>query len=251
MRVNERSCLWVLCVAALPALVACGAAAEGDETTIVPRVSVDAFQREIDELGRALVERDTAALEGMVSSEVMSRSAERGIPMDTLLAKQRGALMRTFELEEGEIPTLDVIDVQEEGDAVRVTLAAQGVELEKPFYFVEEQGSYRLNIAPPGFSKAPPEGAQFGKSNYTIKNVNIPGNANFAMTCYQGPTTVVPPNSTRKMSCGDACGFWSGSLFANAEAYDGPQKACDWNAWGADVVINLLSSGGFYCADYC
>ena len=71
------------------------------------------------------------------------------------------------------------------------------------------------------------------------------------MTCYQGPTTVVPANSTRMMSCGDACGFWSGSLFANAGAYDGPQKACDWNAWGADVVINLLHSGGFYCADSC
>jgi hypothetical protein len=245
------------CLAVAASLPACGGAAvEGDDgpgsdvASAEPRI--EDFQRDMDELSRALVERDVGAFEGMVSSEVMERGAERGIDPPTLLEKQRGALMRTFDLEEGAFPDLEVVDVEEQGDAVRVTLALEGQDLEKPFYFVREHGEYLLNIAPPGFSKAAPEGALFGKSNYTISNVNHPTSEPGALSCYQGGNpTIVPAGSTRKVSCGDACGFWAGSIFANAQAYDGPQKYCDWNAWGADVIINFLSFGGFYCADYC
>ncbi|MGZ8884585.1 MAG: hypothetical protein ACXW0U_06690 [Halobacteriota archaeon] len=210
-------------------------------------------QVQIDAFTQSIVERDASALSEVVSSEVLARTAERGIDLPTFLEKQRMAIARTFSLADGERPVFEVAEVLSQGDAVRVTLRFRGEEIEKPFYFVREGGALKLNFGPPGFSKAVPEGALFGKEKYTVKNVNIYGNPSFALSCYQGnnvpaATVIVPAASTKKIRCEDDCGFWAGSKFWADP--DNP-RWCDWNWWGADAIINLLAPGGWRCNDYC
>lgn len=214
-------------------------------------------QLRIDALMLSIAEHDVIAFSQVLSSEVLARTAERGIDLNTLLEKQGRAIARTFNLAEGERPEFEIGQILVEQNALRVTLRFRGKEVEKPFYFVNEDGVLKFNFGPAGFSKTPPQGALFGKSNYTVRNVNIPGNSTFAINCYQGKnlpdaTVLVPASSTRKIQCQDACGWWAGSIFG-ARASDGTfkYKKCDWNWWGADVVINLLAPGGWFCNDNC
>lgn len=211
-------------------------------------------QGRVDALTNAIFAGDAAALSAILSSEALDQSAARGWPLTDFLEKQRTAIGSTFGLGEGERPAFAVADVLAEGDAVRVTLRFRGETLAKPFYFVREQGVLKFNFGPPGFSKQAPAGALLGKSNYTVKNVNHSANQPFAIRCFQGngvqdATLVVPAGSTRKVRCEDACGWYSGSIF-QAAAGDVTRK-CDWNWWGADVIINLLDSGGWRCNDTC
>lgn len=220
-----------------------------------PAPAREEVQASIDAFSRAVAERDVTALSAVLSSEVQARAVERHIELPVFLEKQRAAIARTFSLPEGERAAFEVAEIAAEGDAARVTLRLRGEELKKPFYFVREGGALKLNIQPPGFSKAAPDGALFGKSNYTVHNVNIYGNPSFSLRCYQGKgradaVVTVPANSTRKVSCEDACGYWSGTIFQDYAGY-GPQKKCDWNAWGDDVVINQLAPNGWQCADSC
>ncbi|CAN5909030.1 hypothetical protein BH11MYX4_BH11MYX4_56920 [soil metagenome] len=209
--------------------------------------STSELQQQVNAFTQAVFARDVQALSGIVSSEVHARAGQRGMDVGAFLERQRAAIMRTFDLKEGEVPQFEVAEALAEGDAVRVTLRLRGEELKKPFYFVRESGALRLNIAPPGFAKATPGGALFGRSNYQVHNVNIPGNANAQISC-DGGNLIIGPRSTKSVSCVDHCGYWSGTGFQMG--YGNP-KYCDWNAWGDDVIINLLDVGGFHCNDGC
>jgi len=251
----------VVTISVLVATLAIGRAAEPADTqepsaeAAPAAVGAAEVQRQIDAFTQSIVERDVGALSVVVSSEVLARTAERGIDLLTFLEKQRTAIARTFSLAEGERPAFEVAEVLPQGDAVGVTLRFRGEKIEKPFYFVREGGALKLNFAPPGFTRAAPEGALFANSNYTVTNQNIIGNQPFALRCYQGnnvpdKTVIVPASSTKKIGCKDACGFWSGSIFSAADP-GSPSKKCDWNWWGADVLINLLVPGGWRCNDNC
>jgi hypothetical protein len=246
-------------VALLVSTALVGCAAESEEsakTADAPAAaapigqSTAELQAQIDGFTKAVVERDAAALSGIVSKEIHARIGERGTDLGGFLEKQRSTLMRTFSLAEGERPAFEIAEVLPEGDAVRVTLRFRGEDLKKPFYFVRENGALRVNIAPPGFAKAAPDGALFGRSNYQIHNVNIRGNAPFTLSCYglAGGTVTVAAQSTKKVSCIDNCGFWSGTQF---QGPNGRIKSCDWNSWGDDVIINLLDADGWRCNDGC
>ena len=248
-----RSSLFVLSLMTAVLSVACAVEPQSHAppaTQTTPTIAE--LQVQMDAFTTAIAARDVASLEAIVSNEVATRAVQRGIDLPAFLEKQRMAIMHTFNLGEGERAEIEVADVVSEGEAVRVTLRLHGEDLKKPFYFVLENGAYKLSIAPPGFSKTSPDGALFGKSNYTVHNVNINGNQSFALACYQGGSlpykwTVYAANSTKKVSCEDHCGFWSGTTFATGAV----SRQCDWNAWGDDVVINLLAPGGWYCADSC
>jgi hypothetical protein len=217
-------------------------------------VSTAALQIEIDRFTEVLLSHDTKALETMMSSELAARGAERNIGLDRVLEKQRAAMISTFDLKEGERPSFVVKEATPEGDAVRVSLELRGEPLKKPFYFVRESGQLKLNIAPPGFSKAAPDGTLFGRSSYQVKNQNIYGNPSATMTCYRSSgaaSVTVAPGGRGTISCDDTCGWWSGSTFRMSGAYDGPTRKCDWNSWGDDVYINLLDVGGWHCNDAC
>jgi len=199
-----------------------------------------------DAFTKAVFAHDVATLSGIVSSEIHARGEQRGIKIESFLERQQKAIVSTFDLKEGEVPAFEVAEAVAEGDATRVTLRFRGEDLKKPFYFVREGGALKLNIAPPGFAKAKPQGALFGRSNYRVDNVNIYGNASTSISC-DGASLLSAPKSTRSMTCVDHCGWWSGTSFQVGERV----KYCDWNSWGNDVVINLLDSGGFHCNDGC
>lgn len=204
------------------------------------------LQQQIDAFTKAVFAHDVPTLSGIVSSEIHARGEQRGMKIEGFLERQKKAIVSTFDLKEGEIPAFEVAEAIPEGDATRVTLRFRGEELKKPFYFVREEGALKLNIAPPGFAKAKPDGALFGKSNYQVHNVNIYGNGSTFISC-DGATLISTAQSTKKMTCVDHCGWWSGTAFQVGERV----KYCDWNSWGDDVIINLLDSGGFHCNDGC
>jgi hypothetical protein len=215
-----------------------------------------AIQAQIDAFTRSIVEHDVDAFAAIVSSEVLKRTAERGIGPSAFMEKQRTAILRTFRLTDGERPAFEVAEALLQGNVVRVILRFRGKELEKPLYFVREDGSLKLNFGLPGFSKAAPAGALFSSDKYTVQNDNIPGNQPFAISCYQGSnrtdaTITVPASSTGYVSCENACGWFSGSIFRAAGVFDAPERKCDWNWWGADVYINQLDQGGWRCNDAC
>lgn len=236
---------------------ACSSGSPSAEPDVAPPVGVTAaptaadLQPTVDVIARAVFTRDVAAFDGSLSNEVHAQMSAKGYDAATFLDKQRGALQRTLRLAENDHTNLLVTGVETEGDAFRVTLRAQDKDLAKALYFVREDGAYKLNFGAPGFSKAPPEGALFGKDNYTIHNVNIYGNGPTTLECYQGggqykPFTVAATKSM-KVACENTCGWFSGSTFAG----NGVVRKCDWNWWGDDVIINLLDYGGWHCNDPC
>lgn len=241
-------------IAATPIAVGCSVQApEIEPDTEHTSTSHQAVQVLVDEYVGSLVRHDVATLEKIVSSEIRARSTERRIDLPSFLEKQRAAMMRTFDLAEGEQPVFEVTEVADEGEAVRVTLALRGDELKKPFYFVREDGGLKLNIAPPGFSKSAPDGTLFGRESYAVRNQNLYGNPPVTISCHREDGTAgyvtVAPGERRSVDCDDTCGWWAGSTFW--AAYNGPVRRCDWNFWGDDVYINWLAYGGWDCNDYC
>jgi hypothetical protein len=246
----------------LVSLLAVGPPAQSANTQPPPPGAASAelradVQRQIDAFINAILDDDQRAFAGVVTGEVLERGVQRGIDLPRLLEKQRGALTRTFRLAKGERPTFQVDEVLVQGDVLRVTLRHRGQELTKPFYFVREGDGFKLSILPPGFSQAPPKEALFGSENYTVHNLNIYGNPSFTLRCYRGSGNpdgiiTVPANSTRKISCRDACGWFAGSIFQDYWG-NAPARKCDWNWFGDDVIIDLVYGGfgGWYCADNC
>lgn len=233
--------------------VGCAAQSEGTAEETAPPLaapvaqSKSELQQHIDTFTKAVFEHDVTALSDIVSSEIHARGTQRGMTIESFLERQKKAIVSTFELKDGEIPQFEVAEAVADGDATRVTLRFRGEDLKKPFYFVREEGALKLNIAPPGFAKAKPDGALFGKSNYQVHNVNIPGNQNAQISC-DGASLIIAPKATKSMTCVDHCGWWSGTAFQMGY---GNAKYCDWNSWGDDVIINLLDVGGFHCNDGC
>jgi hypothetical protein len=251
----------VLLSLALSTLAACAVPAASESEGTAAPVAADpalasAVRAKVDAYEGALIDRDVAAVERLVSTEVVEHTAARGMDLAKFVEKQRNALVNTLQVKEGERPKIDVVAVAEEGDAVRATLAVAGEELKKPFYLVRENGELKVNAAPPGFSKSAPEGTEFGSSNYTVRNDMIYPNPNFIVGCYQGKTSTgqfkpfrqvsVPPKTSLKVSCVDACGWWSGTIFGDANF----TRYCDWNAWGPDVILGVYG-GPWVCADNC
>jgi hypothetical protein len=213
-------------------------------------------QERVDALTRSIFERDLSTFSELLSNEVHQRSIERGVELHKLLEKQRAAITRTFALAEGETPEFEVAGIAGGCDAMRVTLNFRGETIVKAFYFVREDGILRFNLAPPGFSKTPPNGVLFGKDKYLVKNLRTGGfNAPVSVSCYQGPANapwasiLVPSQTSKTITCEEACGWWSGSAFSSSAGapLQGP-KYCDWNSWGVDVYITAT---GWTCNDYC
>lgn len=150
------------------------------------------LQEVINSYATALLDRDVATLEEILSEEVKSRILEYPGGMSRFVEKQRLSLLKQFKLmglpnnfgnrlslnpnsnEEIVLAnnirggfSVDTVSAQsvfssrqfpDNGvaipEVVSIALSHRGRDLLKQFYFVVENGTYKLNVLPPGFSKS-------------------------------------------------------------------------------------------------
>jgi hypothetical protein len=208
------------------------------------------LQARFNSYAQALLERDVSTLDRVLSTEIKARAAEMGSDLGGLADKLKASMLKQF----GTMPPASmsgeqftVASATVEAEAVRVMVAFQGRPLEKPFFFVREDGDYKLNVLRAGFSKPLPAGSAAARDTYLVTNQN---GGPYGQTMYcNGGSVHVLGDSSGTVSCNNNCGWWHGSGFSSG-AYDAWLN-CDYNTWGTDVWINLVYVGGWDCNDYC
>jgi hypothetical protein len=229
----------------------CGGGTASSDSTETEELTAE-LQVKFNSYGRALLERDVAALEGLLSHEIKNRSTEMGSDLSGFADKMRSSMLKEF----ASMPSAEafgeefrVSEVSKEGDAVRVRVEFQGKLLEKPFFFVFEDGEYKLNVRRAGFSTPLPEGSAGSRDNYLIVDTAPYSQGVYGNTMWcNGGTVYVPQAGSAYVSCNNTCGYWfAGSTFALSLG----ERNCDYNTWGADVYISAGAPGGFYCNDPC
>jgi hypothetical protein len=216
--------------------------------------STEQFRAEAEELvnryALALYQGDTDTLASILSSEVTGRLATYPGGMPRFIEKQKKSMLTTFPTmaANGMGKGFQVKSVARQEGSVAVTLLRDGAELTRPFYFVLEGGSYKLNVGRPGFSKALPAGAA-ANDTYVVTNTNCsgPNCGSVIASCYSGGTVTVPGGTSKSVSCPNTCGFWSGAYFWGTNWVG--TNYCDYNTWGTDVWYQPFM--GMYCNDGC
>jgi hypothetical protein len=242
--------------------IATGCSADGGGRTPTIRSDIDTNSGEFKALAtaqlnayaNALIERDSAALEEVLSSEVKSKLASYEGGVERFMEKQRTTLLKAFPaLEtEGAIGAFEVTKASAQEGVASATLSYQGTEIPRPFYFVAEGDRYKLNVAAPGFSKPLGKGAL---ANDTYRVSSQYGSDPSQVICsYGGTVNTTSPQYIGQLnnyyvSCPNVCGFWSGANFRSfGSPWSGPPN-CDYNTWGTDVWV--WSNGFAGCNDPC
>jgi len=208
------------------------------------------LQTTFDIYTRGLLERDTQALDGLLSHEVKNRATQMGSDVGGFADKMKASLLKQFPTiadESSPLPEFKITSATVEGETVRALVEFQGEALAKPFFFVSEGGQYKLNIARVGFSNPLPAGTAASRDSYLITSQNG-GYGGDTMYCNAG-NVYVPVSSSRTVSCNSNCGWWTGTWFNRN--LEGPTLNCDYNTWGTDVWINLAYAYGWSCNDSC
>ncbi len=245
-------------LSAIVVLAACSAAPESEETQTRSETDQQLrteIQTRFNAYIRALVDDDTQALDAVVSEEIKQRATEMGSDLQGF----RDKMFRSLEREFGAVtespaePLFTVTDVQVDGNSAEVYVERQGTMLPKPFYFVLEDGEYRLNLLPPGFSKPLPEGAGAARQydNYLIQNEYVyQFGVGMMMLCnWGGDAFFVQSGSSVTHPCSNNCGWWHGATFRRQ--YGEIERICDYNTFGVDVRIGPFYYDGWDCNDYC
>ena len=193
----------------------------------------------------ALESGDTAAVEEVVSAELLSRIDQRVAGAD-IEGKMRSFVLReqrklARELGEprsrGELFTVTSARKVDDGQVVALTVSVGGKELPKPFYFVAEDGGYKLNVVQPT--------ASLSRSTYRVKNDDSqPRN----FSCSGGDGWRIAPFSELKVGCQNSCSTFAfdGTRFWVEETNG--LADCDYNSWGVDMTIR---NGYPVCSDPC
>jgi hypothetical protein len=249
-----------LLLATIGGMAGCSADNGGDAPTI--RSDIDTQSQEFKALAtvqlnayaNALIERDAATLESLLSTEVKTRLASYEGGIGRFIEKQRTTLLQAFPaLEtEGAIGAFEVTKASAQEGVASATLSYQGTELPRPFYFVTEGDHYALNVARPGFSAPLADGAQANDGYVVSASYDSQPTT---VICYHGSTVTTRPAqyigtySNVTMSCPNVCGFWHGANFwtSGGALWSGPPN-CDYNTWGTDVWVDGWSA---HCNDAC
>jgi len=232
---------------------ACGASAPGGDDADISSPPDAALTAELEgkfnAYAQALADRNTELLGTLVSSEIQARIGETGMNMGSFAEKMRGSMLNQFNgtsvaPESG--VAFQITSVRVEGDSVRVEVWSNGETLAKPFYFVKEDGDYRLNLVRQGFTRAQPEGSGAATDTYRVKNDNA-----FPQTVRcSGSQGVMPAVTELGMRCENKCGFFHGTRFYSPFSNDSIK--CDYNTWGLDAVYNdRFGPLGVICNDKC
>jgi hypothetical protein len=216
----------------------------------------DELEGKLNSYAQAVVDRDVDALKGLMSAEVLGQIDAKGMDMGAFADKMSGSMLRTFDTmtSNSDLGWFSVESVRIEGNAVRIEVSRQGETLKKPFYFVDDQGEYKLNLVSPGFSRPLAEGAAGSWNDYLLTNSHASLTAH--AYCTTGSHGYIPPQSNGYLSCTDKCGafFSGGRFFANQGQTNETHAYCDYNTWGVDAEYKWLNPNTEYavlCADSC
>jgi hypothetical protein len=200
----------------------------------------DELEGKLNSYALAVLDRDVDMLKGLMSTEVLGQIDAKGMDMGAFADKMSSSLLRTFDTmtSTSDLGWFSVESMRIEGNAARVEVSRQGETLGKPFYFVDEQGEYKLNLVSPGFSRPLAEGAAGSWNTYIVANLS-PETA--PAYCTTGSGANIDPNGQVNLSCVDKCGavFSGGRFFANLGQYNQRHRYCDYNTWGVDAYYYL------------
>jgi hypothetical protein len=219
-----------------------GAPAAASVETPAPELA-DELRRVLASYAAALQSGDLAAVEGLLSAELRARIAERGPGADFAANLRSFVDLEARKLARGtaaakrsrEPFTAGPARVVADGSVASLELVVGGEPLAKPFYFVDEQGAYKLTIVPPA-------GELFSSTNtYQVKNNDF---VERSFSC-QGASATVAPTGQLQAKCKDTCsGFFDGTRFT----VNGASVDCDYNSWGIDMYI---TNNYPVCGDPC
>jgi len=228
-----------------------------DELVGIPSTDpalADELEGKLNSYAQAVLDSDVDVLNGLMSTEVLGQLDAKGMDMGAFATKMSNSLLNTFDTmtSSSDLGWFSVESVRIEGNAVQIEVSRQGEALGKPFYFVEEQGEYKLNLLRPGFTQPLPEGAARSGQLYKVRNS---GSYNVEAYCTTGEYEYLAPGQEGRMQCVDKCGafFSGGRFFGNVSTPQETVAYCDYNTWGVDVFYRLNASGLWYpdCNDDC
>jgi hypothetical protein len=182
----------------------------------------------------ALQSDDVAAIDKLISTELRARIEMRGPGADfasnlqTFVLRERHKLMRSIETSDAfrKPVAIPFSEMLADGSIVAIGLAIDGKAFAKPFYFVLDNGSYKLNVTPPDIAIAS------SSSTYRVQNNDVV--ARSFLCSGQSSTSSVPALGQALATCLDSCsGFFDGTTFV----VNGKAVNCDFNTFGVDMFI--------------
>lgn len=185
---------------------------------------------------RALQDGRAEAVKGVLSQQLLNRIAFRGSAatfqenLEVFVSSEQSKLAQevgdVYSLRKG----ITVIALDVEGDVVAAFVEIDGRQLPKPFYFVREHGSYKLNITRPVG-----DAERGGSSTYDVKNEDGVLRE-FSCSSFGGSTEYsVSAKGNRSVVCYNSCPtIFDGTQFEVGTS--GPTD-CDYNTWGWDMYI--------------
>jgi hypothetical protein len=198
----------------------------------------------LDSYAHALQRGDVAAVEKLLSAELQARIDERGQAADLasklhdFVRTERRKLSRSVGVLDGRRGAMTVTSAQmlADGSIAALRVAVKGKPLPKPFYFVQEDGSYKLNIIHP-------DAGFVIQSSYRIANSDHEPRS---FSCSDSSSkTIAPTPAEMYESCSDSCPtIWDGTRFSTSQG----SADCDYNTWGIDMTI---VNGYPVCNDPC
>lgn len=204
----------------------------------------DGLRQVLTSYAHALQRGDTAAVEALLSAELQVRIHERGQGADftsklqDFVQDERRKLSRSVGVLDASPAPMTITSARmlADGSIAALRVAVAGKPLPKPFYFVQEDGSYKLNIIRPSTGYATQSSYLVANGDYETREFSCAGT---------GPKTIAATPATMFVACQDSCpGYWDGTRFTTSKG----SSDCDWNAWGADMTIK---NGYPVCNDRC
>jgi hypothetical protein len=252
----------VLSICTVLCLAACSGPLESENPQApAPSQAEVALQGQLrEQLGRfarAVHQRDAATLEQILSSEVLARLETYPGGIDRFIEKDRAVLLDVFKTMDANLMqdrfTVSQLEVQ--GDVASVIPAYDGQSTEKRFYFVKEDGQYKVNVARPGFSRQLPEGSRPVMSTFRV-NALVPIQGGEELGCPNDPTHrhfLEISEGLNWISCFDTCGFFDGTFIFGKGISVKEGLKCDWHWQGDDVFVDRGSDGVAFavCRDKC
>lgn len=203
----------------------------------------DELRQALGSYAQALQSNDAATVEKLLSAERRARIDEREQGADSasnlqsFVSRERRKLTRSVGTLKAprESFTVTSAEVLADGSVAAIEVAVNGQQLPKPFYFVQEDGAYKLNIRQPDIGIA-------SSSRYRVKNGDAVPRA-FRCDGMADLLSVASQQEVRPL-CEDTCDG-DGTRFY---APDGAAADCDYNSWGLDMTI---VNGYPVCSDVC